>query len=67
MATRAQFYERKYGGGYRTARKVVVCEQSLCLHKTQPGEQYFDTQQVTTWPNKKRICKTCAEQEVGDV
>lgn len=67
MATRAQFYARKNGGGYRTARKEIKCEQSLCLNRIQPGARYFDTQEVTSWPNKKRICACCAEQEVGDV
>lgn len=59
--TRATFYARKNGGGYRTARKSFTCMQSLCLKKIDPGVQYFDTQEPVAWPRVKRICATCAE------
>lgn len=59
--TRATFYARRYGGGYRIARKALTCEQSLCLRKVQPGDKYFDTREVTTFPKTKRICAGCAE------
>lgn len=63
-ATRATFYQRKNGGGYRTARKERPCEQSLCLTRIQPGEQYFDTMEPTTWPRTKALCECCAEAAV---
>lgn len=62
--TRAAFYQRKNGGGYRTARKGFTCMQSLCLKKIEPGEQYFDTQEPVVWPRVKRICAACAETTV---
>lgn len=61
MQTREKFYALRNGGGYRTARTVIKCEQSLCLHRVQPGEEYLDTKEVTEWPRTKRICKPCAE------
>jgi hypothetical protein len=64
VTTRAFFYERRFGGGYRTARAPKTCEQSLCLRKIQPGEKFFDTNEVTTWPRKKVICAICAEEHV---
>lgn len=60
--TRATFYARRYGGGYRTSRSSFKCEQSLCLNRITPGMRYFDTQEVTTWPATKRICECCAEE-----
>lgn len=60
--TRAKFYARKYGGGYRTARSEFRCEVTLCLNRITPGVQYFDTQQVTVFPKTKRICACCAEE-----
>lgn len=62
--TRAGFYQRKNGGGYRTARKEFTCEQSLCLNKITPGMQYFDTMETTEWPKTKRICACCAEESI---
>lgn len=59
--TRGVFYQRKNGGGLRTARRAFTCEQFACLKIIQPGEQYFDTREVTTWPSFKRICCTCSE------
>ena len=67
MTTRNQFYTRRNGGGYRTARSVHVCQQSLCLNKVQPGEKYFDTREFTTWPRTKLICSGCAEEDIGDL
>lgn len=62
--TRATFWGRKNGGGYRTARTPKKCEQFGCFARIMPGEQYFDTQEVTTWPQTKCICARCAEEEV---
>lgn len=59
--TRATFYQRKYGGGIRTARRTFTCAQFGCFKEIQPGEDYFDTGQVTTWPVMKRICASCSE------
>lgn len=59
--TRAVFYQRLHGGGLRTARKAFTCMQFGCLATVQPGEQFFDTNEVTTWPAKKRICVPCSE------
>lgn len=64
MTTRTDFYARRYGGGYRTCRKQFTCQQSLCLRKVEPGEQYLDTMEPTTWPKTKRICAHCAEGKV---
>ncbi len=62
--TRTEFYARKNGGGYRTARKECKCQQFGCFNKILPGERYLDTQETTTWPATKRICATCAEVTV---
>lgn len=62
--TRATFYQRRNGGGVRTARKPFTCAQALCLKKVQPGEVYFDTMETTIWPATKRICVTCSEVKV---
>ncbi len=59
--TRAQFYARKNGGGMRTARKQFLCQTFGCMRVVQPGEDYLDTMEVTTWPATKRICACCAE------
>ncbi len=64
MTTRAHFYARKNGGGYRTARKERKCEQFGCFKKIDPGVRYFDTMEVTTWPKTKAICACCAETHV---
>lgn len=66
--TRAEFYARKNGGGFRTARKAFTCMQadksSFCLRPVVPGDQYFDTRETTTWPQTKKICVDCAGKEV---
>ncbi len=62
--TRAQFWARKNGGGYRTARKAFVCQQFTCLAKVDAGVEYFDTNETTIWPATKRICAACAEEHV---
>lgn len=62
--TRAVFYQRLHGGGLRTARRAFVCGQFGCLKKVQPGEQYFDTMETTTWPATKKICTACSEVEL---
>lgn len=62
--TRAFFYARKNGGGYRTARSEFSCEQFGCLRKIVPGVTYFDTRETTTWPKTKRICACCAEENL---
>lgn len=62
--TRAQFYARKNGGGYRTARLPFVCQQFSCLATIEPGVEYFDTGEITNWPATKRICARCAEEHV---
>lgn len=62
--TRATFYARKNGGGLRTARKALICQQFGCLRRIEPGEFYFDTMEVTKWPATKRICACCAEEPV---
>lgn len=62
--TRATFYQRKNGGGYRTARKAFTCGQFGCFQQITPGVRYFDTLEVTTWPKTKRICACCAETVV---
>jgi hypothetical protein len=62
--TRATFYARKNGGGYRTARKTLICQQFGCLRPIEPGEQYLDTMEVTKWPSTKRICTCCSEELV---
>ncbi len=62
--TRGQFYARLHGGGLRTARKAFVCSQFGCFKKVEPGEQYFDCQEVTVWPATKRICACCAEEKI---
>ena len=59
--TRASFYARKNGAGYRTARVTCKCEQFGCYKPIQPGEVYFDTRETTQWPLTKRICEQCAE------
>jgi len=61
MQTRANFYARKNGGGYRIARKACKCQQFGCYDPISPGERYFDTQEVTEWPKTKKICAHCAE------
>src|SRR6478609_4727921 len=62
--TRATFYARRHGGGYRTARKAFTCGQFGCFQKIDPGVRYFDTLEVTTWSKTKRICACCAETQV---
>lgn len=64
MTTRATFYQRKNGGGTRTARTSFTCAQFGCFKKILPGEVFFDTQEVTTWPAKKRICLACSEAKL---
>lgn len=59
--TRAMFYARKNGGGYRTARVTCKCEQFGCYAPIQPGEVYFDTRETTQWPMAKKLCEQCAE------
>jgi hypothetical protein len=62
--TRATFYARKNGGGYRKARKEFGCQQFGCFKRIVVGEKYFDTLEVTTWPKTKRICACCAEKTI---
>jgi hypothetical protein len=62
--TRATFYARRFGGGYRTARAQRSCEQFGCYKPIVPGELYFDTREPTRWPKTKCICAGCAETEV---
>lgn len=62
--TRATFYQRKNGGGYRTARKEFGCMQFGCFKRVVPGMRYFDTQEPVHWPAMKRICEGCAEAAV---
>lgn len=62
--TRATFYQRKNGGGYRVARKPFTCMQFGCLKTVHPGEKYFDTRELVFWPKMKRICECCAETQV---
>lgn len=62
--TRGDFYQRRYGGGLRTARKPTKCEQYGCYKRIMPGEQYFDTQETTTWPATKKLCVACSEVEI---
>lgn len=62
--TRGHFYARRYGGGWRKARKPFTCQQSLCLGKIAAGDEYFDTLAPTTWPATKRICACCAKEEL---
>jgi hypothetical protein len=62
--TRASWWARKNGGGYRTARTEKKCQQFGCYRPIAPGEQYFDTNEPTIWPNKKHICAMCAEELV---
>jgi hypothetical protein len=64
VTTRAYFYERRCGGGWRTARKDFTCAQFGCLKRIIAGETYFDTQEPVTWPITKRICAHCANQEL---
>lgn len=64
MTTRAAFYQRKNGGGTRTARKAFTCMQFGCFKPLVPGEVYFDTMETTTWPATKRICVTCSEHKI---
>jgi len=60
--SRAAFYSRRYGGGYRTARKAFTCNQFGCFRRIEPGTSYFDTMEVTEFPKTKRICAACAEE-----
>lgn len=62
--TRASFYAQKNGGGYRTARATRKCEQFGCYKRIEPGEAYFDTREVTTFPKTKCICEGCAEESL---
>lgn len=62
--TIGHFYARRYGGGLRKARKPFVCQGSLCLHRVQAGEHYFDTMEPTQWPKTKRICEPCSRKEM---
>jgi hypothetical protein len=62
--TRAAFYERRFGGGYRTARTRKTCMQFGCFKPILPGEKFFDTQEPTTFPATKCICEGCAETSV---
>lgn len=62
--TRAMFYSRRYGGGLRTARKQFTCQQLGCFKKVEPGEDYFDTMEPTTWPATKKICCSCSEETI---
>lgn len=61
MTTRAVFYQRRYGGGLRTARRPFTCQQFGCFQKIEPGVTYFDTGETTTYPATKRICVACSE------
>ena len=62
--TRADWYATNYGGCWRTARKLHKCGGALCLNKIQPGEQYFDTMQYVEFPKTKKLCATCANEEL---
>lgn len=62
--TRADFYARKNGGGYRTARLEHNCQQFGCFGLIREGERYFDTKETTTWPATKKLCPACAETAV---
>lgn len=70
--TRADWYARNTGGGWRTARLNHRCDRTeyglRCMAVIAPGTKYFDTNQHN--PNgrhqhaKIRLCVACAEQEL---
>lgn len=60
--TRAEWYAQRYGGGWRTARKPFMCNQSLCLRRIEARQQYFDT----CTPERKRICAECATTTIKE-
>jgi hypothetical protein len=66
--TRGDWYAKKYGGGWRTVRKVLgmKCGRFGCFHVTVPGDQHFDTRQVTEWPKTLCICAKCANEELKE-
>lgn len=65
--TRAQWYSRKYGGTWRTARVSHRCQcvplgGLQCTNRIMPGDQYFDTR--ANRGASPLFCATCANQEV---
>lgn len=70
--TRADWFARNTGGGWRTARTFHQCGHVehglLCLRIIGAGTKYFDTNQRdprsrTQWGTTK-LCGACALQEI---
>ena len=72
--TRADWYARNTGGGWRTARTAHRCDRVdqyrlRCACRIEPGTRYFDTNQHN--PNgrhqhaKIRLCGACANEEIS--
>jgi hypothetical protein len=70
--TRANYYTRRYGGLWRTARVEHRCDWRKdgfrCRHEIRPGERYFDTGYLNPHSSNRhgtyRICTECANEEI---
>jgi len=71
--TRADWYARQCGGGWRTARVAHRCDRVdqyglRCAGRIEPGTKYFDTNQHNPRSRSQwgtiRLCGACATEDI---